>query len=87
MAAAVAAGMTSGEQRTREVGDFPGRDIGNDGRYIFVRPDIGDRDVALAERTAQGIARSLGHLQDGRGTNAPNSLRFRGIADDLDLLP
>ena len=63
MAAAVAARMTGGEQRTRDVCDLPGRDIGNDPAAIFVRPDIEDRDVALAEQTAQGIAGGLGHLQ------------------------
>ena len=62
MAAAVAARMPGGEQRTRDVCDLPGRDIGNDPAAIFVRPDIGDRDIALAEQTAQGIARGFRYL-------------------------
>ena len=62
MAAAVAARLPGGEQRTRDVRDLPGRDIGNDPAAIFVRPDIEDRDVALAEQAAQGIARGFRYL-------------------------
>ena len=62
MAAAVAARMTGGEQCTRHIRRLPRRDIGNDTAAIFVRPDIEDRDVALAEQAAQGIARGFRYL-------------------------
>ena len=55
MATAVAARMTGGEQRARDVRDPSGRDIGNDPAAIFVRPDTENRDVALAEQAAKAL--------------------------------
>ena len=63
MAAAIAARMTRGEQRRRNIVGPPRRDIGNDAAVIFVGADIVDRDLAFAEQPAQGCSGGFGHLQ------------------------
>ena len=75
MAAAVAAGMTRGEHRRRNISGAPRRDVGDDAAGIFVRPDIEDPDVAFAEQCAQRVRRGLGHLQFLR--DRPPSIQAR----------
>ena len=60
VAAAVAARMTRGEQRRRDIVGPPRRDVGHDAAVIFVGADIVDRDLAFAEQAAQGCAGGFG---------------------------
>src|SRR6186713_1204622 len=62
VAAIVAARVTAGEQRRRNVGGSPGRDVGEN-PTVFVGAKVGDRHAALAEQTAQRAGSGFGLVQ------------------------